>query len=172
MIHKSSIDEKTAKHIDDVLAQPPEPAKEDAKAVISFYKKNYKRVQTVRCNKCKELLCLEILDPEKYTAMLAYHHEGLRRIELLGSPLLSSRRRLDGVMGYQCLCGNDTRNSKVELGIVPSVPVATNPAMIPVLEPHHAAMVRLEMAKQHYTPDVEEMGNKTRVETFTVERIV
>ena len=167
MIHKSAIDEKTAKHIESELVAQSEPAKEDAKAVVAFYKKNFKRVQTVRCNKCKQLLCLEILDPEKFTAMLPYHHEGLRRIELIGSPLLASRKRLDGVMGYQCSCGNDTTNSQIELGIVPHAN-----KQIPTLEPHHVAMVQQAIAQNKYVPDVEEMGDKKRIETFTVERII
>jgi hypothetical protein len=104
------------------------------------------------------------------------HHQGRRRItlgdeEYPGGRLLSHRRRLDGVMGYRCICGNNTIASAPELGNVPTV---TNPAgisAIPVIEPHHEAAVRLAIARSGYKPDVEVVGNKTRIESFTVERI-
>ncbi len=175
MIHKSSIDENTAGQLSQVLSEMSENAapnaRAEAKATINYYLRNYKRVQVVRCNKCKKDLCLEILDPEKYNLCLNSHHEGLRRIELSGSPLLSSRKRLDGQMGYRCACGNNTINSHIELGLIPSVKNPTGPAMIPSIEPHHEEMVRLEIAKQKYKADVEVTGNKTRIETFTVEKL-
>lgn len=173
MIHKSSIDEKHARHISDLIANESEPdARAEAKAMLDYYLRNFQRVQIVRCDKCKKDLCLEILDPEKFAHCKANsHHEGLRRIEIAGSPLLSSRKRLDGVMGYRCKCGNNTINSSIELGLIPSVKNPVGPAMIPAIEPHHEAMVRLEIAKRNYKPDVEVIGNKTRIETFTVERL-
>ena len=172
MINKSSVDEKTAKHLSKILQEEPEPlSRAEAKEVLDYYLKNYPQVQIVRCNKCKKDLCLEILDPSAVPKYSLSHHQSMRRIELAGSPLLSSRKRLDGVMGYRCLCGNDTINSSVELGLIPHVKNPTGPAMIPSIEPHHEATVKLEIAKKHYKPDVEVTGNKTRIETFTVEKL-
>ncbi len=172
MINKTSIDEKTAKLVSTILQEEPEPlSRAEAKAVIDYYLKNYPQVQIVRCNKCKKDLCLEILDPSAIPKYSLSHHQSMRRIELAGSPLLSSRKRLDGVMGYRCRCGNNTINSKVELGLLPHVDNPNGPAMIPSIEPHHEAMVKLEIAKQKYKPDVEVTGDKTRIETFTVEKL-
>ena len=172
MINKTSIDEKTAKLVSTILQEEPEPlSRAEAKATIDYYLKNYPQVQIVRCNKCKKDLCLEVLDPSAIPKYSLSHHQSMRRIELAGSPLLSSRKRLDGVMGYRCRCGNNTINSKVELGLLPHVDNPNGPAMIPTIEPHHEAMVRLEIANQHYKPDVEVTGDETRIETFTVKRI-
>ena len=172
MIHKSSIDAKHVPQISSLLQEEPEPsARAEAKEVLDFYLKNFPEVQIVRCKKCKSDLCLEVLEPQAFDKYIVSHHQGYRRIELSGSPLLSSRKRLDGAMGYRCKCGNNTINSSIELGLIPSVKNPTGPAMIPSVEPHHEAMVRLEIAKRNYKPDVEVIGNKTRIETFTVERL-
>lgn len=172
MIHKSAIPKKVAEELSKILTQEAEPdARVEAKATIRFYKKNYPRVQIVRCNECKKDLCLEILEPQGYEKYILSHHEGMRRIELAGSPLLSSRKRLDGVMGYRCRCGNNTINSPIELGIIPHVKNPTGPAMIPSIEPHHVAAVQDAMRNQNYKPDIEETGNIKRIETFTVERL-
>lgn len=172
MINKSSVDEKTAKHVSQILQEEPEPlSRAEAKEVLDYYLKNYPQVQIVRCNKCKKDLCLEILDPSAIPKYTLSHHQAMRRIELAGSPLLSSRKRLDGVMGYKCRCGNNTIVSKVELGLIPHINNPTSPAMIPSIEPHHEAMIAINIAKTHYKPDVEVNGSKTRIETFTLERL-
>lgn len=169
MINATQIPEE----ISDLITAPKPPvARESAKTMLKFYMQHYSRVQIVRCLKCKKDLCLEILDPDTYTRDLTHsHHEGLRRIEIGGSPLLSSRKRLDGQMGYKCACGNNTINSTFELGLLPSINTPTSSSMIPSIQPHHEAMVKLEIAKNHYKPDVEVNGNKTRIETFEIERL-
>ena len=177
MIHKSSIGKKTSKHVSQVLQEEQEPdARAEAKEILDFYLKNYEIVQVVRCDGCGSDLCIEVLDPDQYVMNLHhYHHEGLRMIELSGAPLLSRRKRLDGDMGYECKCGNNTLNSEVELGLIPSIKVKKGttvmPGAIPTIQPHHEAAVRLEIAKQHYVPDVKINGAFKTTETFTVERI-
>jgi hypothetical protein len=172
MIAKHSIDEKTAKHVSKILKEDPEPdARATARETLDFYIKNYPLVQIVRCDLCGADLCLEVLIPAEVQRNKLHHHDGLRRIVLDGGKLLSSRKRLDGAMGYECRCGNNTINASVEIGLLPTVSNITGEAMIPQIEPHHEAMVKLEIAKQHYTPDVETNGNKTRIESFTVERL-
>ena len=172
MIDKAHIDAPIAKHVSAILSEDPEPNhRAAAQEVIDYYMKNYPQVQIVRCDSCGSDLCLEVLIPSEVERNKQFHHDGFRRVVLEGSPLLSSRRRLDGVMGYECKCGNNTLNASVELGLIPHVKNASGPEMIPQIEPHHEAMVRIETAKQHYKPDVEVTGDKTRIETFTVERI-
>ena len=172
MIDKNHIDAATSAHVSNILVEDPEPgARATAKETIDYYTSNFPHVQIVRCDGCGKDLCLEVLDPQAFDKYVHSHHDGLRRIMLENSPLLSSRKRLDGVMGYECLCGNNTINSTVELGLLPTVNNATGPSMIPDIEPHHVAMVAIQIAKTHYKPDVKVTGNKTRIETFTVERI-
>lgn len=133
---------------------------------VDFYTKTYKVVQIVRCDKCGADLALEILDEDQYQMNLSSHPDGLRRITL-GDSLLSSRLRLDGVMGYQCKCGNNTLMASIESGIVP---VATG-GIVPSIEPHHEAAVRLAIATNGYKPDVAKDKTKTKIESFTIERL-
>ncbi len=172
MITKNSIDAKTSKHVSKILAEEPEPtSRAAAKEVIDYYVKNYPNVQLVSCNKCGSDLCLEVLSPTETAKYAQSHHQAMRRIELEGSTLLSSRKRLDGVMGYRCRCGNNTINSTIELGLLPSVDNPIGPASIPVIEPHHEAAVKLAIANGKYKPDVEVNGDTTRIETFSVRKI-
>lgn len=171
MVEATHIEPETAEHITPVLGnKSPEENKANAQEIIDYYLREYDEVQIVRCGGCGADLCLEILDKAQYQQNLLSHHKGYRRITL-GDSLHSSRKRLDGVMGYQCKCGNNTIISEIERGIVPQITAVNGQAYIPAIEPHHEAMVRIEMAKQGYSPDTTIDGNKTTVETFVTERI-
>lgn len=177
MINKSSIDESTSDHVSKVLREDPAPgARAEAKEIVDFYLKNYEIVQVVRCDGCGNDLCIEVLDPDQYMMNKThYHHEGLRMIELTGGTLLARRKRLDGTMGYECRCGNNTLNSEVELGIIPSIKVkkgsALAPAAIPTIQPHHESMVADQITKSGYEPDIKVDGAFKTIETFTIERL-
>lgn len=145
-----------------------------AQEVINFYLNDpqYSEVHIVRCDKCNADLCLEVLNPAEVGAHFAGHHRGMRRIVLgTDGPLLSSRKRLDGLMGYRCMCGNNTIIAEIEKGLIPQAKAPI--AHIPTIEPHHEQLIKLQMAKNHHVPDIEKSldGKKIRHETFSVERL-
>lgn len=174
MINQTHISDEEAGNVADALANKRPELTSTAQEVIDFYKndKQYTKVHIVRCNMCGADLCLEVLNPAQTGMYFGQHHEGMRRVVLgTSGPLLSSRKRLDGLMGYRCACGNNTIIAEIEKGIVPQVKA---PVMhIPTIEPHHEAMIKLQMSKGHHKPDIEvsDDGKFIRHETFTAERI-
>lgn len=175
--HLSEVQTKRAlmAHENKLQAQAEKKAAESKKAVgdaLEYYlgSSEYTEVHIVRCDQCKADLCLEVLDPKQVHMWKATHHQGRRRITL-GDSMMSHRKRLDGVMGYKCICGNNTINSSVELGELPTVKSPSGPAAIPIIEPHHEAAVRNRMARENYKADTETNGAFTRIESFTIERI-
>ena len=74
-------------------------------------------------------------------------------------------------MGYRCICGNNTIIADIEKGVVPQVKAPI--LHIPSIEPHHEALVKLQMAKDHYKPDIDvsDDGKTIRQETFTTTRL-
>lgn len=174
MINQTHISDEESNSVAEALAAKGPDLTSTAKEVIDFYKtdKQYSEVHIVRCDKCGADLCLEVLNPNEVGRHFGSHHRGMRRIVLGSSgPLLSSRKRLDGLMGYRCICGNNTIIADIEKGIVPQLkgPVTH----IPTIEPHHEAMIKLHMAKNHHQPDIEKSddGKTIRHETFTVEKL-
>ena len=147
-----------------------------AKETLEFYlsSANYTEVYIVRCDACGNDLCLEVLEPATQHKYMETHHQGRRRItlgfdEAPDGYLLSHRKRLDGAMGYQCICGNDTIISPAEKTLSRKAP--SGKRFIPPLEPHQEAFFRAKQARSNFKPDVEENGDSLRVETFTVERL-
>lgn len=69
-----------------------------AKDIIQFYLDNYAEVYQLICDKCKEVLALEVLD---LSNLNQFHHDG-RTVIPLSNGFKSHRARLDGAMGYQC----------------------------------------------------------------------
>lgn len=118
---------------------------------IDFYVKNYPEVELIICDNCGEKLFLYFLDPQMAPAYGQNHHRGMQRVVLSGKAH-SSRKRLDGHMGYKCRCGNDSILAAVEDGIVPQLKFdkkgkLLNPHENMDLGPHHAAAVKLVMAR-------------------------
>lgn len=173
MISQSHLSDTDAEDVKKVLAEKDTGPTSTAKEVLDHYLNDpqYIEVHIVRCNKCKSDLCLEVLNPKEAGHYLSQHHRGMRRIVLgTSGPLLSSRKRLDGLMGYRCLCGNNSIIADIEKGIIPQI--KTPILHIPSIEPHHETLVRAQMAKGH-VPDKEVSadGKKIRNETFTTERL-
>ena len=131
-----------------------------AEDTVDFYLNSYEFVQITKCLNCDADLCLWILDKARTRQNMQVHHLGLRRIQLSES-LRSTRKRHDGVMGYYCACGNDSRLSSIEKGLVP-----TATGIIPSDEPHIEALVKKKMLAENYTPKVEIIDNKEIVEDF------
>ena len=102
------VDQKTSDLITNMLKSDPDKEKEieaaqkkEAKEIVKYYQENFDFVQLVTCTTCGSDLCLWVLDREQVQPNLVNHHLGLRRI-VIGNALLSTRKRLDGAMGYHC----------------------------------------------------------------------
>jgi hypothetical protein len=174
MLNTTHVNDEESQNISTELAKTQPDITSTAKETLDFYLKDpqYTEVHIVRCNRCKSDLCLEVLNPNEAPRYLTSHTKGCRRIVLgTSGPLLSSRKRLDGLMGYRCICGNNTIIADIEKGVVPQVKAPI--LHIPSIEPHHEALVKLQMAKDHYKPDIDvsDDGKTIRQETFTTTRL-
>lgn len=95
----------------------------DIEPMLEFYKKHYSSVEVLQCSKCNEYLAVEVAGGD---GMGMTPNEIGKFVIPVGNKLLSYRVRLDEnqegerMIGYQCACGNDTRLSKAEIGIVPA----------------------------------------------------
>jgi len=129
----------------------------DEQSILNYYTEHYEEVYVVSCNKCKADLGIEVkghisgypLNRNGYT-MLAF-----------GSNLLTSRVRTDGSMGYQCICGNDTRGTEIEEALSPDG----------TFLPHEVAAIEQKQIEVDWQPKVKVRGNREITETFTRERI-
>src|SRR5689334_9342553 len=85
--------------------------------MLDWYRANFEHVRVVRCGnrKCGAVLALEVSGGTG----VPLDRRGVAVLPI-GDKLLASRVRLDEnehgepMMGYQCICGNDTRLSTVE----------------------------------------------------------
>ncbi len=150
--------------------------KETEDQAVKFYVDRYPEVQLVTCGKCKKDLCLWYLDPQMAPRFLANHHRGMQRVTLSGA-LRSTRKRLDGRMGYKCVCGNDSILAEVEEGIVPQLKInqlgqVMNPEQSLDVYPHHEAAVKLVMAKFGDKAKVKELkSGETVIDGFVHRRL-
>lgn len=163
------VDEKTANHVKTLMRQPnkEEDAARaaEAKEIVKFYKDNFDFVQLVVCENCGKDLCLWVLDRDQVQSNMTNHHLGLRRI-VIGENLMSSRKRLDGAMGYECVCGADTRLSPVEQGILEETP--WHGGTVPAIDPHIEAKIKQKIIATNFKPDVKDLDNgDTSIEGFT-----
>jgi hypothetical protein len=169
----SNVDEKTAQHVTNLLKTPnPDIAaaeKAEAAEIVKYYEDNFEFVQLVVCESCGADLCMWVLDRNQVQSNLVNHHQGLRRI-VIGDKLLASRKRLDGAMGYSCICGNDSRLSSIEKGLIEETP--WNGGGIPSMEPHIEAKIRQRIVATNFKPDVKDLGNgHSSTDGFTHKKI-
>lgn len=155
-----------------MLADREAAQKAEAANVLQYYVNNFSEVYILICDSCKEKLAIEYLDLSKPNPV---HHQA-RQVIPISNKLKSYRPRLDRAMGYRCACGNDTRVSDVEYGIVPIAKLHADGTMdIPPggcdILPHHEGMVREKMSQLNYHPDIRLKGKDTITETFRVRRI-
>lgn len=91
---------------------------------LDWYKENSSEINEIICPKCKNRGAIEIAmndyssDSFFGEKSIKRHPEG-RFIVYIDSYFLSSRCRLDGEIGLECVCGNDTRWSTEELEVIP-----------------------------------------------------
>jgi hypothetical protein len=157
------VDKKTSDLITNMLKSDPDKEKEmeaahkkEAKEIVKYYKQNFDFVQLVTCTTCGSDLCLWVLDREQVQPNMVNHHLGLRRI-VVGNSLLASRKRLDGAMGYHCVCGADTRLSPIEKGILEEEP--WHGGTVPAMEPHIEAKIKQKIIATNFQPDVQDLDN-------------
>lgn len=161
------IDEKVAKHVTGLMAQDDDKQSEfeaaqknEAKEIVKYYKDNFDFVQLVKCTACEADLCLWVLDKSQVQSNMTNHHLGLRRI-VIGNNLLASRKRLDGAMGYQCICGAESRLSPIEKGILEEQPWYGG--TVPAIDPHVEAKIKQKIIATNFKPDVQDLGDDEMV---------
>lgn len=149
---------------------------DDPIALLEFYRNYSSEVHLVTCKNCEKALCLWISDPKQQRDNMRLHPSGLRRITI-GSSLLSSRRRLDGEIGYQCKCGQDNIISEAEQGIVPQhhydeAGTLLNPNTGLDMEPHHYAAYDARVSSSEWKPSkLQVNANTFELDGFRTERI-
>lgn len=72
----------------------------------------------------------------------------------------ASRRRLDGELGFQCWCGNDTRLAEAEAGVISK--------HTPTKKDLETVASRLK----ERTPNYPEQAGKKNVDGFSIERVM
>lgn len=135
---------------------------QEAKDIANFYKKHYDYVEMVTCGNCKRDLCLFVLDREQVKQNMGAHPMGLRRIVLgiTNSPLLSSRKRIDGTMGYRCICGADTIHTEAETRVIQE---KGWPGVIPSQDPHIEYEIHKRVAALGIQPTIKKPNDHTVV---------
>ena len=85
------------------------------KNALDYYRNLYDEIYLVTCSKCKTVLAIEIMGE---VSGYPRDSRGLTTLSL-DSKHLATRVRTDGVVGYQCACGNDTRGNEIEEKLSP-----------------------------------------------------
>ena len=154
-----------------LLDRREQEEKDKAEDILKFYMDNYAEVYVLICDKCKTKLAIEYLDISKPNVN---HHQN-RQVIAIHDKMKSYRPRLDGAMGYQCACGNDTKLATIEDGIVPVAKIVDGVMQIPQggmeLHPHHLGLVQERMGQLKYHPDIRLKGKDTITESFRVRRL-
>ncbi len=138
----------------------------DAEQMLQFYKTHFAIVDVVSCDNCG-LLAFECSGGD---GMGLAPNELGKFVIPIGDKLLSHRVRLDEtptgerMVGYQCVCGNDSRIAEVEKGLVPVGGMQT--ALSPFEKHQIAEQIKLKNVK----PKFKQRGNIKTFETFKVER--
>lgn len=146
-----------------------EVSEKDIEPMLAFYKNHYQVVDVVKCEMCKAFLAFELAGGD---GMGMQPNEIGKYIVPIGNKLVASRVRLDEaptgerMMGYQCLCGNDSRLAAVERGSVPTGKMQTS--LSPFEKFEIAERIR---ANKKHKPDFKKRGAKKFFEKFSVERI-
>lgn len=129
----------------------------DHQSVLDYYIAHYSEVHIITCNKCKSDLGIEI---RGVVSGYKVNDNGFTVLGF-GENLLASRVRSDGSMGYQCVCGNDTRGTELEEAMSPQG----------TFLPHEVAAIKQRQVEIGWKPKIKIKGNKEVHETFTRERI-
>lgn len=135
----------------------PEIDTSTVKGAVAYYKTLHDEIYVLICNKCRSELAVEV---KGNVAGQPTNDLGFTVLPV-GNQLLGSRPRLDGVMGYSCICGNDTRANPIEESLSPSG----------AFMPHEVHAIKEKMARTNFKPLQKIRGNRHTIETFTRVRI-
>lgn len=166
-------------------------AQSELQAMADYYGQEYQEVYFVRCLKSNHVIAVECA-PAITNRPTVERTLGRRNIFGYQEQFLTTRYRLDKnengqrMVGYECACGNDTRMSDTEKGIVPESKVTRSqvaegkqPRQIS-LSPFERAQlqtaVTLNQAASKKKADYEVGATKgghhfERFETFQLERM-
>ena len=129
--------------------------------MIAFYKKHFRLVHALHCGKCKNTIAIELSDPLSNDLLgLKPNAKGIIVLPV-DEKLLSHRIRLDGMIGYQCACGNDTRASEIE---------ERNSPMGDFL-PHEMSAIHEEMRITGWQAPITHKNNKEYRGSFAAEKV-
>lgn len=129
--------------------------------MIRFYKKNFGSVHVVHCKHCKNTIAIELSQPlGNDTLGLTANAHGIIILPV-DERLLSSRVRTDGMLGYQCICGNDTRSFDIEEKHSP----------LGDFLPHQVDAIQTEMSLTGWQAPVKHKDGKEHRDSFTIERV-
>lgn len=165
------------------LTEYPKQDKAELQAMADFYSKQHGEVYFVRCLHCDRVIAVEV--------SMAGGNIPQRNRQIYGYQELfvTTRTRLDKtpagrpMVGYQCVCGNDTRLGKHERGEVPTstMVVDKNKRIVQAAAPMKSlspfereqmrATVALKQAQDKEPVDYEINGTVERFETFQLERV-
>jgi hypothetical protein len=171
-------------------AQRPTTPKQDQaeiQAMSEFYGERYSEVYLIRCLNCRRVIGVECAPAKGAEGLITDRGRALFTYQNL---CLSVRQRSDStdfgdkMMGYECICGNDTKLSKPEKGIVAEQTVTVNKISrqvvdkgtpLPASSPFELAQAQFEIDKRtietSYKPDYEVKGAIERFEGFQLERV-
>jgi hypothetical protein len=140
----------------------PEAVQHSPAQMISFYKKHFRVVNALTCLKCKNTLALELSEPHTNDLMgLSPNSLGIIVLPV-DEKLLSHRVRLDGMIGYQCICGNDTRSFDIEEELSP----------LGDFHPHEVHAIKARMQDVGWKAPVKTINDsKEQRGSFTAERV-
>lgn len=166
--------------------QYPKQSAADIKAMADWYAERYSIVWLIHCLNCERVVGVEVA-PANPNEQSDTRNSAVFTYQDL---LLARRERLDPsptgqpMRGYECVCGNNTKLSKAEKGVVQEITGRTmaiggkavaDPGQQPIrsLSPFEQAQVEAEVRIKaaSYKPDFEIDGTKERYESFTLERV-
>lgn len=161
--------------------EPQDPT--ELAAMIDFYGQQYQEVHFVHCLKCNRIIAAECAPAVDNLAHQERNY-GDRNIFGYQELFFTSRMRLDTnaggqrMIGYECRCGNDTRLSEPERGVVPTSTDAVPARNLSPFEQHQLQhnIINVNQAVKGYKADYELYSNADgrtteRFETFEVIRM-
>lgn len=129
--------------------------------MIAFYKKHFDVVHALTCKKCHNTIAIELSAPLG-NDLLGLKPNSLGVIVLpVDEKLLAHRIRTDGMIGYQCTCGNDTRSFDIEEELSP----------LGDFHPHEVAAIQEKMTTTAWQAPIKHTKGKEHRGSFVAERV-
>lgn len=155
---KATIQEHLSREI---LRRLAEIHEDELPTMLDWYNQNADMVETIHCpdkSHKTDIVALKvnIANPEFNNT---HTNDGVFVVGIVGK-LLSYRQRLDGVVGFQCICGNDNMWSKVENDNI------SKEHKHSVLTPDDMFRVRQAVEQSNYQPAVKKLKLGYAIDSF------